>query len=91
MFSKIYGSGSTSDSSLEQLTKISENNTNLRWDLNGNSIDLYFGEQLITQLEILDVDENIIEYKRIFDFDNDGLDDEVIITGIPYDPYGEFD
>ena len=65
--------------------------TNLRWDLNGNSIDLYFGEQLITQLEILDVNENIIEYKRIFDFDNDGLDDEVIITGIPYDPYGEFD
>mgnify|MGYP000097119610 FL=1 len=63
----------------------------MRWDLNGNSIDLYFGEQLITQLEILDVDENIIEYKRIFDFDNDGLDDEVIITGIPYDPYGEFD
>ena len=65
--------------------------TNLRWDLRGNIVDLYFGEQLITQLEILEVDETLIEYKRVFDFDNDGLNDEVVITGIPYDPYDEFD
>ncbi|GGI55912.1 hypothetical protein [Winogradskyella haliclonae] len=65
--------------------------TNLKWDLRNNVIDLYFGEQLVTQLEVLEVNANLIEYKRIFDFDGDGVNDEVVITGIPYDPYDEFD
>jgi hypothetical protein len=65
--------------------------TNLKWDLKGDEIDLFFGEQLVAQYQILQVDEALIRYKRVFDIDNDGDDDEVIITGIPYDPYGEFE
>jgi hypothetical protein len=65
--------------------------TNLRWELYGNVIDLYFGEQFITQYEILEVDANLIRYKRFFDYDEDGDEDEIEITGIPYDPYDEFD
>jgi hypothetical protein len=65
--------------------------TNLRWDLYGNYIDLYFGEQLVTTLEILELNSTIIRYKRFFDIDEDGIEDELEITGIPYDPYDEFD
>ena len=65
--------------------------TNLEWELIGDRIDLYFGEQLVTQYEVLEVNNNIIRYKRFFDFDEDGNEDEIEITGIPYDPYDEFD
>ncbi|ULC60028.1 hypothetical protein MBM09_03350 [Flaviramulus sp. BrNp1-15] len=65
--------------------------TNLKWELYGNVIDLYFGEQFITQYEILEVNTDIIRYKRIFDYDEDGDEDEIEITGVPYDPYDEFD
>ena len=65
--------------------------TNLEWELYGNMIDLYFGEQLVTQYEILEVNSSFIRYKRMFDYDEDGMEDEIIITGIPYDPYDEFD
>lgn len=65
--------------------------TNLKWELIGNKIDLYFGEQFIEQYEILEVNNSIIRYKRFFDFDEDGDEDEVEITGVPYDPYDEFD
>ena len=65
--------------------------TNLKWELRGNIIDLYFGTQLATTLEILEVDNSLIKYKRVFDLDGDGVDDDVTITGVPYDPYDEFD
>lgn len=65
--------------------------TNLKWELIGKKIDLYFGEQLVAQYEVLEVSSSIIKYKRIFDYDEDGTEDEIIITGTPYDPYGEFD
>ncbi|MBR9913307.1 MAG: hypothetical protein GYB32_00535 [Algicola sp.] len=64
--------------------------TNLKWDLYGDTIDLYFGEQLVTTLEILEVDETIIRYKRFYDFDQDGIEDVLEVTGIPYDPNDEF-
>lgn len=65
--------------------------TGLKWELKGDEIDLFFGSQLVAQYIILDVDDTIIRYLREFDIDNDGEEDEVIITGIPYDPYDEFD
>ncbi len=65
--------------------------TILKWELIGNKVNLYFGEQFITQYEILEVNQNIIRYKRYFDYDEDGNEDEIEITGIPYDPYLEFD
>jgi hypothetical protein len=65
--------------------------TNLKWVLKGDVVDLFFGEQLITQLKILEVDDTLIRYSREFDIDNDDIVDEVIVTGIPYDPYDEFD
>jgi hypothetical protein len=65
--------------------------TNLRWELIGDKIDLYFGEQYITQYEILEVNSDLIRYKRFYDIDEDGNEDEIVITGIPYDPYDEFD
>lgn len=33
--------------------------TNLEWELIGDRIDLYFGEHLVTQYEVLDVNNNI--------------------------------
>ena len=65
--------------------------TNLKWELIGKKIDLYFGEQLVAQYEILEVSDSFIKYKRFFDVDEDGNEDEVEITGVPYDPYDEFD
>ncbi|MCK0107957.1 hypothetical protein MWU58_01500 [Flavobacteriaceae bacterium S0825] len=65
--------------------------TNLKWELIGKKIDLYFGEQLVAQYEILEVSDSLIRYKRFFDVDEDGNEDEVEITGVPYDPYDEFD
>lgn len=65
--------------------------TNLKWELIGDKIDLYFGDQYITQYEILEVNSTLISYKRFYDADEDGIDDELIITGVPYDPYDEFD
>lgn len=65
--------------------------TNLKWELYGNKVDLYFGEYFVTQFEILEVNPSLIKYKRFFDYDEDGDEDEIEITGIPYDPYGEFD
>ena len=65
--------------------------TNLEWDLIGNRLDLYFGDQLVAQYEVLQVNNSIIRYKRFIDYDEDGEEDEIEITGIPYDPYDEFD
>lgn len=65
--------------------------TNLKWQLNSDIIKLFFGEQLVTELQILEVDETQMRYYREFDIDDDGQIDEVIITSVPYDPYDEFD
>ncbi|MFV9549829.1 hypothetical protein [Algibacter sp. PT7-4] len=65
--------------------------TNLQWELYDNIIHLYFGDQFIEEYEILEVNSNIIRYKRIFDYDEDGIDDDIEISGVPYDPYNEFD
>lgn len=65
--------------------------TNLQWQLSGSTISLYFGDQFVAQLEILEVTEQIIRYKRRFDINQDGIDDDVEISGLPYDPYGNFE
>ncbi len=64
--------------------------TGLRWDLHGDVVDLFFGEQQILKLKILEVDDNQIRYITNFDYDDDGDIDEVEITGFSYDPYDEF-
>jgi hypothetical protein len=64
--------------------------TNLRWHLRGNIVDLFFGEQLVVKLRILEVNDSLIRYVSNFDYDGDGDLDEVEITGLPYDPYDEF-
>ena len=65
--------------------------TNLKWELIGKKIDLYFGEQLVAQYEILEVSDSFIKYKRFFYVEEDGNEDEGERTGVPYDPYDEFD
>lgn len=65
--------------------------TNLKWDLHGNIVDLYFGENHILKLKILQINDNFLKYIANFDYDGDGNMDEVEITAIPYDPYHEFD
>lgn len=65
--------------------------TILEWDLQNNVIDLYFGNQLVSQLEIIEVNETFLRYKRVFDIDEDGVNDELVISAVHYDPYDEFD
>ncbi|WP_452229233.1 hypothetical protein [Lacinutrix sp. MEBiC02404] len=61
--------------------------TNLRWHLQADIIDLYFGEQLVTSLKVLEVDETLIRYRRFYDYDQDGTIDEIEVVGVPYNPY----
>ena len=65
--------------------------TNLRWELYGNKIDLYFGEQLVLVYTIIEVNATKITYQVEVDYDEDGDTDLIEITGVSYDPYGEFD
>lgn len=64
--------------------------TLLNWELIGNKIILYFGEQFVLQYEIISVDETNFSYKFQFDIDNDSEIEEVIINAEYYDPYDQF-
>lgn len=65
--------------------------TNLKWELKGTVVELFFGEQMIAKYNILEVDETIIRYSREVDLNNDGVLEEVIVNGVYYDPYGNFE
>jgi len=65
--------------------------TNLEWDLSGDTIDLYFGDRLVLTYTILEVTESIFRYAVEADFDEDGTLDQLEISAISYDPYGDFD
>lgn len=64
--------------------------TGLEWALNGDIINLYFGEQLVLKYKILEVNETTFTYLLEIDYDDDGSIDQLEITGISYDPYDEF-
>ena len=64
--------------------------TNLKWELNDDVIKLYFGETLVLEYLILSVTNDSFTYQVYADTDNDGVEEEYEITGIRYDPYGDF-
>ena len=65
--------------------------TNLEWELKGDILNLYFGDQLVVTYQILEVTSTTISYLTMIDVDNDGNKDEVIINSVKYDPFGEFE
>ncbi|MBC3758191.1 hypothetical protein H7U19_07240 [Hyunsoonleella sp. SJ7] len=65
--------------------------TGLEWALNGDKISLYWRDQVVLIYKIIDVDDEKFTYEVEVDYDEDGDIDLLEITGIPYDPYGEFD
>lgn len=64
--------------------------TGLEWELKGNKINLYFGEQLVLVYTIIEVNETKFTYQIEVDYDEGGDKDLLEITGIRYDPFGEF-
>lgn len=64
--------------------------TNLEWELKGDKIKLYFGEQLVLVYKIIEVNDIKFTYQVEIDYDNDGDKDLLEITGVRYDPYNEF-
>lgn len=65
--------------------------TNLRWEIEGRDIRLYFGERGVLIYKVIEVTETVFIYQVRYDYDNDGDTDLLEFTGIPYDPYGEFE
>lgn len=66
-------------------------NTGLQWELRGNIVKLYFGEQFVTQLTLLEVTDTYMTYTREIDVDEDGDNELVEIYAIYHDPFGDFD
>ena len=64
--------------------------TNLKWELEGDIINLYFGDQLILNYKIIEVTENIFIYEVVIDYDNDGEKETLQIKADKYDPYNDF-
>jgi hypothetical protein len=64
--------------------------TNLEWELKGDKIKLYFGEQLVLVYKIIEVNDIKFTYQVEIDYDDDGDKDLLEITGVRYDPYNEF-
>ena len=64
--------------------------TGLEWELENDRVDLYFGEDLVVSLKLLEVTEEFLSYQRQFDINGDGEQDSVIITATYYDPFGDF-
>ena len=62
----------------------------LRWELIGNKINFYFGEQYILQYEIVSVTDTTFSYRLRLDVDNDGELDEITVNADYYDPYNNF-
>ena len=65
--------------------------TNLKWELKGDEIGLFWGDELVLVYKIKEVDEEKFIYEVEFDYDDDGVIDLLEFTNIPYDPYGQFD
>lgn len=74
-----------------QCAECSTVQTNLRWELNGNKIDFYFGETYVLQYEIVSVSETTFTYRFQFDIDNDNEIEVVEVASDYYDPYNNFD
>jgi hypothetical protein len=74
----------------ESCAECATSSTNLNWELRGDIIDMYFGEQLILQYRIIEVTENKFSYSVNADLDNNGEDETYEYTGVPYDPFGDF-
>lgn len=64
--------------------------TNLEWEINGDILNLYFGEQLVITYKILSVTANTFSVLYMVDVDNDGQKDEVVINSVWYDPFENF-
>lgn len=74
-----------------QCAECSITQTALEWELNGNKISLFFGEQLILVYEIVSVTEDNFVYKFQFDIDNDNVIENVEVNADYHDPFGDFD
>lgn len=70
--------------------KCARSGTGLRWELKGDIIKMYFGEQFIVQYKILEVTETTFTYERELDIDEDGTMEIAEITAIAYDPFNDF-
>ena len=64
--------------------------TNLKWELKGDEIGLFWGDQLVLVYKIIAVDEDKFIYEVEFDYDEDGNLDLLEFTNVPYDPYEVF-
>lgn len=64
--------------------------TGLRWELKGDVVNMYFGEQFVVRYKIIEITETTFTYERELDFDKDGEMEMVEITAIAYDPYNDF-
>ena len=71
--------------------KCASSGTGLRWELNSDNINLYFGEQLVLVYKIIEVTETTLRYQVNLDFDEDGVEDELEISAVYYDPFNDFD
>src|SRR5690606_34834531 len=56
--------------------------TNLEWKIEGENLNLYYGEQLVITYEILSITKYTFTVLFITDFDEDGTEDEVEIKAI---------
>ena len=65
--------------------------TNLEWELKGDVLNLYFGDQLVVTYQLLEVNPTTMSYRYMVDVDNDGRQDELIFNSVWYDPYDQFE
>lgn len=71
-------------------TYCTNNTINLRWEPIGNHINFYFGTPKVDEFEVISLTNNLFTYAIDRDIDNDGKKEHLIITAIPYDPFGSF-
>ena len=75
----------------ESCAECANSSTNLEWELKGEFIDLYFGDQFVLRYKLLNATENSIFYSVVADLDDDGIEDEYEFYAVRYDPFGNFD
>ena len=75
----------------DNCAECASSSTNLRWELDGDIIKFYFGEPLVLIYKIIEVNETSFTYQVRFDYDDDGDEDLLEFTSVPYDPYNEFE
>lgn len=64
--------------------------TNMEWQLKGKTLNLFFGEDLVISYEIITLTRNSLILLYRVDVDGDGKKEELLISTIPYNLYGEF-